>query len=226
MVTVSFQKSTHYYVPFSNHKASHFSPDLTAYMHSLCVAAKSRSQPPTDTGTRHNVNCSLAHHRPSFHCAQHSCCHHLVIVFNEIIAVLAIIICAIITVVIFINWQLRPWLLIIFLFIIITIIAIIIIIVATSQWYVFCSFHLVHVNLFKYFFRLDVMFLSSRSEREGKRNARWPRPQRLHQQQLRRCRYPRAFLRPDLRRPRLLSLQAAVCSASKVSRLATWVLTL
>lgn len=105
---------------------------LIGHIFLVCDSEKKKkihSQPPTATGTRHNVNCSLAHHRPSFHCAHHSCCHHPVIVFNKIITVLAIIICTIITVVVFINWQLRPRLLIIFLFIIITTIAINIIVV-------------------------------------------------------------------------------------------------
>lgn len=58
----------------------------------------------------------------------------------------------------------------------------------------------------------------SRSKRERERDRRWPRGQRLHQQQLRcRC-HPRAFLCPHLCRPGILSLQATVrCKKKKAN---------
>ena len=56
-----------------------------------------------------------------------------------------------------------------------------------------------------------------RFECAGERDPRWPWNQRLHQQQLGCCGDPRAFLCPHLRRPRFLSLQAAVRSPAPVS---------
>lgn len=72
---------------------------------------------------------------------------------------------------------------------------------------------------FRIFCRLaESGIFPSRSERERERDRRRPRGQRLHQQQLRRRRHPRAFLRPHLCRPGILSLQAAVRCKTKKSK--------